>query len=269
MERPSWAPENVNVDQPSSARAYDYALGGTHNFEVDRQMARMMMEAAPDLAVHARANRAFLQRAVRFLVDAGVRQFLDLGSGIPATGNVHEVALALAPGSRVVYVDFDEVAVAHSRSILAEVPGCAIVQEDIRHLDDLLGHPELRKLLNFDEPVAVLMLAILHAIPDTDDPGGLVARVRDTVVPGSYLVVSHATHELRVRESRKMENLSKETTTALSMRSRDEITGFLDGLELVDPGMTWVSEWRNEPESDAGTEADRSDILWAGVGRKP
>ncbi|MFM9444389.1 SAM-dependent methyltransferase [Streptomyces acidiscabies] len=269
MNRPSWAPENVDIDVPSSARAYDYVLGGTHNFEVDREMARKLVEAAPDLAAHARANRTFLQRAVRFLVDSGVRQFLDLGSGIPATGNVHEVALAMAPESRVVYVDFDEVAVAHSRSILAEVPGCAILREDIRNLDAILDHPDVRKLLDFDEPVAILMLAVLHAFPDTDDPGSLVRRLRDVVAPGSYLVISHATHELRVEETRKLEHVTKESPTKLSMRSRAEIAAFLDGFDLVEPGMTWVSKWRDETQPGAAADSDRSDILWAGVGRKP
>lgn len=269
MNRPSWAPENVDIDVPSSARAYDYVLGGTHNFEVDREMARKLVEAAPDLAAHARANRTFLQRAVRFLVDSGVRQFLDLGSGIPATGNVHEVALAMAPESRIVYVDFDEVAVAHSRSILAEVPNCAILREDIRNLDAILDHPDVRKLLDFDEPVAILMLAVLHAFPDTDDPGGLVRRLRDVAAPGSYLVISHATHELREAETRKLEHVTKESPTKLSMRSRAEITAFLDGFELVEPGMTWVSKWREDTQPGAAADPDRSDILWAGVGRKP
>lgn len=264
MTRPSWAPEEIDINVPSAARAYDYVLGGTHNFEVDRQLARKLADTTPDLAVHARANRAFLQRAVRYLAHEGVRQFLDIGSGIPATGNTHEVAQQLYPDSRVVYVDIDPVAVAHSRSILAETKGCTIVREDIRNLDQLLANPELTALLDLDQPVAVFLLALLHAIPDRDEPAAILSRLRSRLAPGSYLVISHATFDERADEARELEHLSKDSPTALNMRSRDRIGEFFSGFELVEPGLTWVSSWRPE-QPGAG---DQSDFLVGGVGRK-
>jgi SAM-dependent methyltransferase len=265
--RPAWAPEGVDIERPAAARAYDYVLGGTHNFEIDRDLARRLTEATPDLARHARANRAFLQRATRHLVRAGVRQFLDVGSGIPATGNVHEVALEIAPETHVVYVDMDQVAVAHSEQILAGVPGSAIIQEDLRKPEAILDHAQTRALIDFDRPVAVLLLAILHAMSEADDPYDIVRRLLDRLAPGSYLVVSHSTSERRPEEARKMEELSRQSPTALHMRSRSDITRFFDGLEVVDPGITWVSQWHLE--EDGGVfAADQSDMLLCGVGRK-
>lgn len=267
MTRPSWAPEGIDINKPTAARAYDYVLGGVHNFEVDRELARKLMAATPDLAVHARANRAFLQRAVRHLTNAGIRQFIDIGSGIPAVGNVHEEAQKIAPESRVVYVDIDPVAVAHSRSILAEVERCAIIQEDVRDLSKILGHPETQRLINFDQPVAVLLLAVLHAIPDADNPGDILAKLREALAPGSYLVVSHASHDVRPDEARKMEHLSKDSPTALNIRAKSDIAQLFDGFDLIEPGLTWVSQWR--PEADGGTDGEKSDILLAGVAVKP
>ncbi|MFL6117538.1 MAG: SAM-dependent methyltransferase [Catenulispora sp.] len=266
--RPTWAPAGIDIDRPSAARAYDYVLGGIHNFEVDRQLARRLTEATPDLAQHARANRAFLQRATRYLVGAGVRQFLDLGSGIPTNGNLHEVAQSAAPDSRVVYVDIDPVAVAHSRQILADVEHCAIVEEDLRRMPAILEHEDVRRLIDFDRPVAVLLLALLHAIPDTDEPYKVLAGLRDRLAPGSYLVISHSTGERRPDEARKMEELSKKSPTALHMRSREEIGLFFEGYELVEPGLTWVSQWRPDPAAGGGA-AEQSDMLLGGVGRKP
>lgn len=264
MTRPSWAPEEIDINVPSAARAYDYVLGGTHNFEVDRQLARKLADTTPDLAVHARANRAFLQRAVRYLAGEGIRQFLDIGSGIPATGNTHEIAQLQFPDSRVVYVDIDPVAVAHSRSILSETKGCTIVKEDVRHLDRLLADPELNALLDLEQPVAVLLLALLHAIPDADEPAAILARLHERLAPGSYLIISHATFDERTAEARALENLSKNSPTALHMRSREQIGALFAGFELVEPGLTWVSSWRPEP----GAPGDRSDFLLGGVGRK-
>src|SRR5256885_7961686 len=155
MGQPDWAPEGIDLSRPSVARAYDYTLGGAHNFAVDRDFARHLLAAVPDMRITARANRAFLHRAVRFLVEAGVRQFLDIGSGIPTVGNVHEIAQAAAPDARVAYVDIDPVAVAHSRQILAGNPGATPVPADLRRPDDNLGHPEGRALLDFDQPLAL------------------------------------------------------------------------------------------------------------------
>src|SRR5687768_6938834 len=182
--------DEVDLTRPSAARVYDYYLGGAHNFAVDRQMAEQAIGLWPDLPLIMQANRAFLRRAVRFCVDAGIRQFLDLGSGIPTAGNVHEVAQSAAPDARVAYVDSDPVAVAYSRTILAENPLTVAVQADLRQPEQVLDHPEVRSLLNFDEPIAVMMVAVLHFVSDSDDPAAIIAGYREVMAPGSFLTIS-------------------------------------------------------------------------------
>src|SRR5215468_4276674 len=170
--RPDWA-EGVDLSMPSVARAYDYALGGAHNFAVDREFLRAFEAVVPQTRAAARANRAFLHRAVRFMVGEGIRQFLDVGSGIPTVGNVHEVAQGLDPDAKVVYVDIEPVAVAHSRQILAGNGRATAIQEDLRHPKAILDHPDTRALLDFSQPMGLILAAILHAIPDEDDPHGI------------------------------------------------------------------------------------------------
>lgn len=267
MDRPEWAPEGLDVDRPSAARIYDYLLGGFHNFEVDRAVARQAMAAMPDLVTQAQANRAFLHRAVRHLAAAGVRQFLDLGSGIPTLGNVHEIAQSVDPDARVVYVDIDAIAVEHSRQILATVPGTAVLQQDLRHPEAILADPALTAVLDLSQPVAVILIAVLHAIPDSDDPAGVVARYRDALVPGSYLVVAHGSSEGRLEEADQLVEVSKRTPTPLSLRSQKEIAAFFDGYDLVEPGITFAPSWRPETPEDVGEHPERSGNI-AGVGRK-
>src|SRR2546421_865213 len=170
MERPDWAPETIDIERPSAARIYDYWLGGSHNFAVDREMARQVTSLVPETPLIMQANRAFLHRAARFLVESGIRQFLDIGSGIPTLGNVHEVVQKAIPDAPVVYVDIDPVAVTHSRHILAGNERVAVIQEDLRRPDRILAHPDATRLLDLDQPVALLLLAVLHFIPDDDDP---------------------------------------------------------------------------------------------------
>jgi hypothetical protein len=172
MERPDWAPEGVDLDRPSAARVYDYFLGGAHNFAVDRELAEQIARMTPNIGDTMRANRSFLRRAVRFLVGEGITQFLDIGSGISTVGNVHEVAQQADPRSVVVYVDVDPIAASHSSAILAGNPQTAVVQADARDTDRILFDPQVRRLLDFSKPVAVLLLGVLHFIPDSDDPAG-------------------------------------------------------------------------------------------------
>ncbi|GAB3157430.1 SAM-dependent methyltransferase [Micromonospora sonneratiae] len=267
MQRPDWAPEGIDMEQFSAARVYDYLLGGSHNFAVDREYARRGLTAIPDLAIQAQANRAFLHRAVRHLTDAGVRQFLDLGSGIPTRGNVHEVAQRAAPDARVVYVDIDPVAVAHSRHMLLDNDLAIAIQEDMRQPETIFANPELGKLLDLDQPVAVLMLAVLHAIPDEADPYGIIARIRDVLPNGSYLVLAQASHESRPEGWRQMVEMSRNTPYPLTPRSQADISRFFEGLTLVEPGVVWAPLWHPEHPDDVDNDPGRSSNM-VGVGRK-
>jgi hypothetical protein len=187
LQSDDWVPADIDAERPSPARMYDYLLGGAHNFAIDRQMAGQAIAADPQVAQTAWVNRAFLRRAVEFLVHAGVRQFLDIGSGIPTVGHVHEIAQGAAPESRVVFVDIDPVAVAHSRLMLAGNDRAAVIQEVVRRPDRILEAPEARRLLDFDQPVAVLAVGLLHFVSDADDPAGTLSRLTAPLVSGSYL----------------------------------------------------------------------------------
>ena len=267
MERPSWAPEDVDVDRPSAARVYDYFLGGAHNFAVDRQLADAIAGMTPNIGDTMRANRAFLRRVVRFLTDQGIGQFLDVGSGIPTVGNVHEVAQQSDPQARVVYVDNDPVAVSHSRAILAGDPRSAVVQADARDTDRILGDPQTRRLLDLDRPVAVLVLGVLHFVPDADDPAGVVARLRDAVAPGSHVALVNVTYEDQPPEVIEAQKLSGRTGTPIFLRSRAELLAQFDGLSLVEPGLVHLPLWRPDSPLDVDEHPERFGAL-AGVGRK-
>ncbi|HET8662342.1 MAG TPA: SAM-dependent methyltransferase [Micromonosporaceae bacterium] len=265
MERPSWAPEGVDIDRPSPARMYDYALGGAHNFAVDRQLYHQMIALMPDLAPHAWASRAFMRRAVRYCVEAGMRQFLDLGSGIPTRGNVHEVVQRAAPEARVMYVDIDPVAVAHSREILTGNPLARVIQADLRKPDTILNDPDVRDLLDLDQPVAVLMVGVLHFI--AEDPGGIVPAFRDAVVPGSHLVMSHLTAETRPADLAEGVEVAHRGGLEARPRSRAEVARLFTGFELVAPGLVWAHEWRPDPADATAEDLSRPVILGC-VGRR-
>jgi SAM-dependent methyltransferase len=268
MGRPDWAPETIDIERPSVARMYDYYLGGSHNFAVDRATAQRMIAAVPEAPLMAQANRAFLRRAVRFLVDAGIRQFLDIGSGIPTVGNVHEIAQQAAPDARVVYVDIDPVAVAHSRELLAGNELATVIQEDVRRPREILHHPEVAKLLDLEEPLGLMIVAVLHFVPDDDDPAGVIRTLRDALAPGSYLTLSQASHDGRADDERRdAHEVYRRTDNPLFPRGRAEVTGFFDGFELVDPGVVWVPQWRPDSPDDA-EEAHRA-VFVGGVGRLP
>ena len=252
MEHPPWVPAELDLDQPSASRVYDYLLGGAHNFQSDRELANQLLQMAPEAAEAAQANRAFLRRAVAFLVRAGIRQFLDLGSGIPTRGNVHEIAHRDAPNSRVVYVDIDPVAVTHSRQLLIDEPLCTAVAGDLRQPERVLADRGVRELLDFTRPVAVLLVSVLHFVSDRDDPVDVVGRLRDALVPGSYLALSHASFPPESNAQAMRARLEYErTSTPLHLRTVEEIAAMMTGFELVEPGLVTVARWRPESESVA------------------
>jgi SAM-dependent methyltransferase len=263
-----WVPPDIDVERPSPARVYDYVLGGTHNFPVDRQMADRLRAIDPNTELMARENRAFLRRAVEFLVDAGVRQFLDIGSGIPTVGHVHEIAQRAAPESRVVFVDIDPVAVAHSREILADNDRTTVIQEDVRRPEQIVGHPDLRDLLDLDQPVAVLLIALLHYLSDADDPARTVSRLTAPLAPGSYVALSHGTDD-GPADMATMQQIGRRSGIEVTWRGRRQVEALFGDLELVDPGIVWVPQWR--PESDADPYHDRPEMSanYAAVARKP
>jgi hypothetical protein len=269
MERPDWAPAGIDLDRPSAARVYDYYLGGFHNFAADREMGRQAVEMWPDLPRIMQANRAFLRRAVTFAAGQGVRQFLDLGSGIPTAGNVHEVAHEIAPDARVVYVDNDPVAVAHSRSILDADPRTVAVESDARDPGAVLADPAVAEALDLDRPVAILMVALLHFFADQDRPEEVVAKYRDAVPAGSYLVLSHASADGPPGRAAEHRDLYRRTPTPMTMRSREQVASFFNGFELVDPGVVYLPLWRPADPGPGTTVEPERFPGFAGVGSKP
>jgi hypothetical protein len=270
MDRPDWAPEGIDVNRPSASRIYDYWLGGSHNFAIDREVARDLTALVPETPLIMQVNRAFLHRAVRFLIGEGIRQFLDLGSGIPTLGNVHEVAQKASPDAKVVYVDIDPVAVAHSRHILNGNPNATVIHEDLRNSDVILSNPLVRGLLDFDQPIAVLMMAVLHFIPKEDNAEALVGRFRDAVIPGSFVALSHGTADFAQLTEEELDqgiDQMARTSTPVTTRTRAEVERLFTGLELVEPGVVWSAQWRPE-HPDEVIERPESSAAYAGVGRK-
>ena len=266
MSRPTWAPDNVPLDKPSPARMYDYFLGGYHNFEIDRKAADQATSIYPDFPLVMRVNRAFLRRAVRYLAGQGIEQFLDIGSGIPTVGNVHEVAQRIAPDARVAYVDIDPIAVSHARALLADNPGAVALHGNLREPDRILADPALRELFDLDQPVAVLLLAVLHFVADANRPDEIIGTLRDALAPGSYLVISHGTDEGRSTEA--LEQVYRNTVTPLAMRDRAQVRALFAGFELLEPGVVWAPQWHPDQPEDVGTQPERSGS-YVGVGRRP
>jgi SAM-dependent methyltransferase len=262
--RPGWVPEDVDLEKPSPARMYDALLGGSHNFAVDRKAAAEAVALVPDLATVALSNRAFLRRVVRYLADAGVRQFVDIGAGIPTVANTHE--LVAGRGARVAYVDIDPVAVAHAQAILADQPHAIALRGDLRQPHAILAQPALRDFIDFDQPVAVLLVAVLHLLTDDDRPHEAVAVLRDSVVPGSYLAVSHLSSAHRPEEAARLaEHSAQRSRVPITFRPRTQIEAFFEGFTLVEPGVVELPAWH--PDSDDPAAAGRS-LGLAGVGRR-
>jgi hypothetical protein len=249
------------------ARVYNYWLGGKDNFAADRAAAEQAMAAFPDIVLSARANRAFLRRTVTYLArQAGIRQFLDIGTGIPSANNTHEVAQSVAPDSRIVYVDNDPVVLAHARALLTSTPDGVTdyIDADLRHADQILA--KAAQTLDFTKPVAVMLMAILQHLSETDDPYKVVRTLMAAVPAGSYLVLSHPARDIHAAEMAAMATqLNKMMAEKVTFRAWAEVEPFFAGLELVEPGMTNVPGWRPENEEEAASPA----ALWGGVARKP
>jgi hypothetical protein len=261
-------PLPFDTSRAHQARIYDYLLGGKDNYAADREAAEAVLKVWPDMPFTPRANRAFLGRAVRYLAaEAGIRQFLDIGTGIPTAGNTHQVAQAIAPESRVVYADYDPIVLAHARALLTstEAGATEYIHADLRDTPAILA--QAAQLLDFAQPVAVTLLAILHVIPDTDDPHAIVATLMDAVPSGSYLVVSHMGSDLiPARTQQEMSGISHRVSQQqYSNRSREQVARFFAGTQLVEPGLVRVEEWRPEP---GGAGATGTSALWGAVGRK-
>jgi hypothetical protein len=259
-------PAEFDPDRPNAARVYDYYLGGASNLKVDRDFGKKVLEILPEARDYALFNRAFLRRAVRYCASRGIRQFLDIGAGIPTVGHTHEVAQQIDPECRVVYVDNEALAVAHSELLLADNPNATAVHADLRQPHAVLDARETRRLLDFDAPIAVLMVALLHFIPDADDPKSLLKRYQEALLPGSYLVMSHATDEgLNVQVGAAAE-LYRVTDRPACVRDRAQITELFDGFELVEPGVVYTPQWRPDAPDEVA-EPGRSAAL-GGVGKK-
>lgn len=231
--------------QPVTARVYDYWLGGTHNFPEDQAHAKRLLEVFPEIEPICKANRAFLRRAVRVAAQAGIEQFLDLGSGLPTEGNVHEIARAVNPTARVVYVDIDPVAAQVGRAMISGMDGLEYLCADLRDTDAVLGSEEVNRCLDLRKPVAVLMIAMLPFVQEK--AAEVVAAFRDVSAPGSYLVISHATNEFQPEQMRQVAQVYEGATLSVTMRSRAEIAALFDGYRLLEPGLVTLTTWRPQP----------------------
>lgn len=257
----------LRIHEAHSARMYDYLLGGKDNYAADREAAEAAVSAFPTLRTAARENRAFLGRAVRYVVEeTGIRQFLDIGSGLPTADNVHQVAQRHARDARVVYVDNDPIVLAHGQALLSADTRTSVIEADVRDPRAIIEHPQTRALIDFSEPVAVLAVALLHFIPDEQDPCGLVAKLREVLAPGSVIVLSHATAEISPETALGVQAAYRAQGVPLTLRDRAAFAELFTGFELVEPGIQVVSDWRaTVPESERPSHAEVS--WYGGIGR--
>jgi hypothetical protein len=268
--REARVPEGVDTTIPSVARIYDYLLGGKDNYAVDRAAAAKFLELAPEAQQIAWSNRHFLVRCVRFLAQAGIGQFIDLGAGLPTSPNVHEVAREAVPDARVVYVDHDPVVVIHGNALLATDAGVTVVRADLREPTQVLDHPDVTRLIDFSQPVAILIAAVLHFVSEEEEPRQMVASYLDRVPAGSYLAISTGSsdvpdEDLDAEAHERLQALYRSAGTPLVGRSKEQVEEFFTGCELVEPGIVQLAKWRPDNWAEART------IRWhliAGVGRK-
>ncbi|HEU5157779.1 MAG TPA: SAM-dependent methyltransferase [Streptosporangiaceae bacterium] len=260
-------PAGLDPNTPNVARVYDYWLDGKDNFQVDRDFAEKIIAIEPSAPYMARHNRGFLGRAVRHLTaEAGIRQFIDIGTGLPTQRNVHEVAQEIAPDTRVVYVDNDEVVRIHARALLGDSTNVTAIRADFRDPEAVLAHPDVNKLIDFDQPFALLLLAILHFIPDTDDPAGIIRRYREVMAPGSHLAISCSTRDADPARADKIIAEYRKASAPAVLRTGAQIRRFFDGFELLDPGrLVYTPEWR--PDEPLDGDPAKAWML-AGLGRK-
>jgi S-adenosyl methyltransferase len=268
-------PPGVDPQTPTPARLYDYYLGGTNNFDVDRAMAERLRAQVPEISDSAWANRAFHQRAARWMAaDRGIRQFIDIGAGLPTQGNTHELVQQVQPGAHVVYVDNDPMVLAHARSLLVGAVGAGFIQADLREPESVLSDPELQALIDFSEPVGLLMTGVMYFVADASDPWGIVARFVSALPSGSYLALSHLTADSKPpRAVQEGQDIYARATENLYFRPRAEVERFFDGLELVppypgaEPAISYVGQWGAEDPLLA--DGDDSRWLYCGVARRP
>jgi hypothetical protein len=262
-----WRPTPLEQRTPSVARMYDFLLGGKDNLGVDRERAAEAVRVDPLFPRLVQENRAFLGRVVRFLAgECGIDQFLDIGTGLPTQDNVHQIAQRINPDARVVYVDNDPIVLAHGRALLASDDKTMVIQADLRDPRAILNHPDVKRLLDFDRPIALLLLAILHFVPDADKPQDILGELRAALPSGSYLALTHGSPDLRPDVVHKMEEIYSRTATPAIARSREQVQAFFGDFELVEPGLVWVPWWRPE-----AAPAEDSDLIWflCGAARKP
>jgi hypothetical protein len=265
-----WVPPEVDTTVPNPARVYDFWLDGDHNFAADRELGEKILEIMPGIRDAARLNRAFLRRAARYMVDAGIRQFLDVGAGIPTVGNLHEIVQQADPSCRVVYVDRESVAVAHSELLLQDNDRCAVLQADLRDVDEIFAGAG--KLLDPDQPTGVFMLLLLHFVPDSWDPSGILARYRERLAPGSFLALTHVaadTESTGLDEAIEVYTNRQNQQNQPFPRTHDQVLRFFDGLDLVEPGLVGCAMWNPQGAGDMSDDPAINTLPYAGVGRKP
>ncbi|WP_281467416.1 SAM-dependent methyltransferase [Yinghuangia seranimata] len=263
----TYVPPGIDTSTAHPARMYDYFLGGKNNFAADREAAERILAAAPEAHAVVRANRDFLGRAVRFAAaERGIRQFLDIGTGIPTDGNVHEVAQSVLPEARVAYVDNDPIVLAHARALIAGDPRgrTTFVQADAREPEKILASPEVRDIIDFDQPVAVVLAMVLHFVRDREDPAGIVARLRAAMAPGSVLILSHVTFKTAALK-RLAEEVYERASAPVVPRTREEIAALVDGFTPVEPGLVKVTQWRPAPDAEPQTARELEDTTVYGV----
>jgi hypothetical protein len=248
---------------------YDYWLDGAHNFAPDRAMANRVQQVMPGIRDIVRIQRSFLRRVVLFMVDSGIRQFLDIGSGVSTVGNVHEIAQRADPECRIVYVDRESVAVAHNELLLADNDRTAAIQANLRDVKHVLDHPQTKRVLDLDQPIGLLMLLLLHFAPDCWDPASIVARYRDRLAPSSYLALSHCTSDGNLPGWTEVVQLYQNIPEPLYPRSHQEVLRMFTGFELVEPGLVGSALWQPSGPGDTSDNAEMNTIIYGGVGRKP
>jgi hypothetical protein len=271
-DEPGHQPVDLQTDQPHPARVYDYLLGGKDNFAADRAAAEAGLRANPNSRIPPRENRAFLGRAVRYLAgEAGISQFLDIGTGIPTSPNVHEVAQAAEPQARIVYVDNDPIVLTQARALLTTGPQgrTAYIDADLRDIDAILGSPDLQRTLDLSQPVGLLLLAVMHFIPDEDDPWALAARLLAALPSGSYLALSHLTGDFDPAAWAGVVAVYRRSGVTMQVRPKPDVERFFGGLDLIDPGVVSLPQWRPDPSDVGRPPSDAAVSVYGGVARKP
>lgn len=261
-----WTPTEIDTQVAHTARVYDYFLGGKDNFQCDREAAELILKSNPGMRETCREQRAFLRRAVRYLAGTGVRQFIDIGTGLPTQENTHEVAQKIAPETRVAYIDNDPIVLAHARALMADRHHgrTVFIPADVREPAALLRDPALVDLIDFDEPVAILFVGLLHFLTDEEDPAVIIKTLLDAAPAGSFLVISHGTADYAPDMGESVQAAYESSAMPCRVRTRDEVLALLGGVELIEPGLVLLADWRPDGE----VPADRQQITYAAVGRK-